>query len=117
GDVVAGAPHALDAAGGEAGRVVVLSGANVMGNTLPYELRSFVHPNAGFGEDMHFGAAVRACGDLNGDGVGDILVGAPEFATYQGTVAILKGNLSIYSGASGARWAGINGGFGDHFGD
>jgi len=37
--------------------------------------------------------------------------------TYSGTVGILKGNLSIYSGASGARWAGINGGFGDHFGD
>ena len=116
-DVVAGAPNSLDAAGGESGRVVVLSGAHLISNTTPHEIHTFTHPNAGYGEDLHFGAAVRACADLNADGVGDILVGAPELVTYSGTVGQLKGNLSIYSGASGARWLGINGAWGDHFGD
>jgi hypothetical protein len=116
-DIVAGAPNFPDALGGKVGRAVLLSGARLAAHTPPYELRTFVF-SAAAGLDHHFGAAVRACDDLNGDGVGDVLIGAPGFRTTVGGLPLpLRGQVSIYSGASGARWAGINGGFGDHLGD
>jgi hypothetical protein len=115
-DIVVGAPNALGALGGEAGRVVVLSGGRLASNTPPFEIRSLTHPSAGTGGDPHFGAAVRACDDLNGDGIGDILVGAPDLLGTAGLQTVVKGNLSVFSGATFTRWTGINGGIFDHFG-
>jgi len=48
---------------------------------------------------MHFGAAVCACSDVNKDGVGDILVGAPD---YFSTPQTLPGAVFIFSGKTGA---------------
>ncbi|HEX5011328.1 MAG TPA: VCBS repeat-containing protein [Planctomycetota bacterium] len=85
-DVIAGAP-ALGPAGGLPGHVQLLSGAD--GSVL----REWVGTAAGDG----FGAAVAGPGDLDGDNVPDIAVGAPQHfdATTDG------GLVLIYSGATG----------------
>jgi hypothetical protein len=64
----------------------------------------------------HFGAAVRASPDLNGDGVGDILVGAPDYGTLF-PFGPGKGDVAIFSGATGARLESVVGNNGDHLGD
>jgi hypothetical protein len=94
-DFVVGAPgwstnHAV-----EDGRAVVLSGANLRSFTLPFELASFKLSNGS--NHNRFGATVRASPDLNGDGVGDFLIGAPEYSTFLGAK---KGLVRIYSGAT-----------------
>lgn len=116
-DIVAGAPNAPDGLGGEVGRVVVLSGAKLAAQTPPYELRTLTFGVAN-GFDHHFGAAVCASDDLNGDGVGEILVGAPDYFTFgSGGSFANKGNVSVFSGASGARLASISGNSTDKLGD
>lgn len=40
---------------------------------------------------MYFGASLAAIGDLNADGYGDLLVGAPTYATSQGYAALFVG--------------------------
>jgi hypothetical protein len=64
----------------------------------------------------HFGAAVRATADLNNDGVGEVLVGMPDYFTVS-PVGPGKGGVSIFSGATGVRIAGLVGANNDHLGD
>jgi hypothetical protein len=60
------------------------TGANIL---------SIPAPNGGA-----FGSAVASAGDLNGDGLGDVMVGAPSEAT----VGQLGGRVYVVSGADGA---------------
>ncbi|MBK8179926.1 MAG: FG-GAP repeat protein [Planctomycetes bacterium] len=117
-DLVVGAPNALDASAGEAGRVALVSGARLWAQTLPYEFRTLP---LGFGTNgfgYHFGAAVRASADLNGDGVGEILVGAPDYFTIGGGGTLQsKGLVSVYSGSTATRWNLIAGSNTDLLGD
>ena len=118
-DIVVGAPNSPNVGTvNELGRVVVLSGAKLAAHTPPYEIYTFTTPPA-FGtlaSNFHFGAAVRACEDLNGDGIGEILVGAPDYTSNQFT-GVGRGFVAIYSGATGAQLAKINGAQQEHFGD
>jgi hypothetical protein len=102
-DIVAGAPNSPDWSGHQGGRVVVLSGARLAAATPPYEVYTLM-PGvlshvAQLTFDTHFGAAVCASRDLNNDGVGEILVGSPDYFTGFGAA---KGVMTIFSGASGA---------------
>ena len=116
-DIVAGAPNFLDAGGRQGGRVVVLSGAKLLAHTPPYELFTllpdvFSHV-AQLYFDTHFGAAVCTSPDLNNDGVGEILVGSPDYFTGFGAA---RGVMTIFSGASAVPWAHTFGLGDDHLG-
>lgn len=126
-DIVAGAPYFKDAAGYRVGRAVVFSSARVLAQTPPYEIYAFNFPSGipptNHGDpdpDFYFGSAVEACGDLNGDGVGEILVGAPDYftlASFPSTGWNFRGQVRAYSGATGALLATINGSSTDRIGD
>jgi hypothetical protein len=97
---------------------VVLSGARLLVHTPPYEIRTLRLPYTSSFFDFHFGAAVCASRDLNNDGVGEIMVGAPGYTTVGAGGSINnKGLASIFSGATGERWASIAGNSTDVLGD
>jgi VCBS repeat protein/FG-GAP repeat protein len=76
-DVVSGAPGQ----GTDIGHAYVYSGAT--GRTIA-RLRGHRHGDA-------FGAAVSSAGDVNGDGVSDVLVGAPGTAATAGRAYVISG--------------------------
>jgi hypothetical protein len=65
-DLLVGAPGA-DVTGDDAGRAVVLSGVD----------GSVIHVFDGLAAGDAFGTSVAGAGDVNGDGRGDLLIGAP----------------------------------------
>jgi hypothetical protein len=81
---------------------------------------------SGVAEYDSSGASVSGAGDINGDGIGDLIVGAPGVATngdYTGAVYVVFGssgrragdlNLASLDGTNGFKITGENGG--DHFG-
>jgi hypothetical protein len=80
-DLVAGAPFFDGYAGQDAGRAVVYYGARALDNV----------PDAGFEGDEafgHFGASVALAGDMNGDGLADVAVGAPAARSGRGRVTV-----------------------------
>ena len=111
-DIVAGAPKSLDSGGAELGRVCVLSGASVLTGQQPQVLYTLPGITGLPPSNDHFGTAVRASDDLNGDGIGDILVGAPDRASTN-----MYGTVSVHSGVTGAELARIEGSFEDQLGD
>lgn len=116
-DIVAGAPDRLGGVSALVGRTVVISGARMLANTTPKELYVLdpIHPNPQF-TTLLFGAAVCASPDLNGDGVGDILVGSPAYSvTFP--VGPGRGAVSIYSGRTGLRIGGLTGSNNERLGD
>ena len=116
-DIVVGAPKSPSGTTYELGRAVVLSGAKLIAHTAPFELYN-LSTVAGFSGSSHFhyGAAVRATGDLNGDGIGEILVGAPDYFSNQFTFPG-KGFAAIYSGATGSRLTTVFGTNNERIGD
>jgi len=81
----------------DAGFVFVFSGST---GSLLYRLSSPQPEN-----DGEFGSSVAGLPDLNGDGRGEILVGAAK--EDLGEVAFEGGRAYLYSGANGTRLAGI----------
>ncbi|MFO0962219.1 MAG: FG-GAP-like repeat-containing protein [Phycisphaerales bacterium] len=79
--------------------------------------------------DAHYGSAVAAAGDVNGDGYADVLVGAPEFdagQTDEGRAFLYTGGptgltpVAVWSAESnqtGARFGAALAGLGDVNGD
>lgn len=92
-DILVGAPGKDTAAGADVGVAYIYNGTS--GNLI----RTLNHPSQGGAEtDARFGFAVANAGDLNRDGVSDILVGAPGrsevFAFSGGTGQLLFSILS-----------------------
>ncbi len=101
GDVIVGVPYA-DAGGlNEAGVARVFSGGS---GALLFTLSSLQYV-------AHFGASVAGVEDLNGDGVPDLLVGAPD--AFGGPGLSGAGQVRAYSGASGALLLTLTGGTSD----
>lgn len=79
-DVIIGAPGADPNDLPEAGSVYVVYGAAVLPATLP--LQSLNSANGfrldGPAEDNRAGSSVAYAGDVNGDGYGDMIIGAPD---------------------------------------
>lgn len=84
-DLVVGAPDAEVDGGGRAGRVYVYVGG--AGEPDTWERRELLAPEGAF----DFGEAVAAAGDTNGDGVGDLIVGAPGGGLGQGRAFVYLG--------------------------
>jgi hypothetical protein len=90
GDILLGYPCASSPSGAAyAGQATVHSGL----------LGSVLLVLSGTSAYQAFGHSIAAAGDLDGDGIQDMLVGAPTFYPYLATSAAFVG---IYSGASGA---------------
>ncbi len=123
-DYVVGAPDSPNGTSFEVGRAVALSGLRLLQNSPPFEIHSFpfgsVAPPVSHTDpdpDFHFGAAVRACADLNGDGVGELMVGAPDYFTQSFSGWSFRGLVKIFSGATGAQLSNLAGATTDRLGD
>jgi len=101
-DILVGAPF-NDERGNSAGRATLYSGAN---DTV---LRTLYGRSVG----DQFGFSVASAGDVNGDGRGDFIIGAPAF---NGS-GVDSGRVYLYSGRNGAVLRMWNGrAAGDRFG-
>ncbi|MAW59370.1 MAG: hypothetical protein CMJ94_00895 [Planctomycetes bacterium] len=99
-DVLVGSAE-VDAVGPSTGRAVVYSGRH---GTILKTIN-------GFGVGARAGEAVCAAGDVDGDGVGDYLVGSPGESTRGSG----WGAVRLYSGASGALVRRFDGGETDEY--
>lgn len=82
-DIIIGAPG-NDAGGGNEGRAYVYFGGAIMNNTADILL------NEGLSNNDLFGTSVSSAGDVNGDGYGDLVIGAYNYD--------LKGAAFVYFG-------------------
>ncbi len=88
-DIVVGARHGLGAQA-DSGRALVYS----------MKYGTFLYEVGGEHSGDLFGFSVAGIGDINGDGVGDFVVGAPQ---YDGLFGLTDaGAVYVYSGANGA---------------
>jgi hypothetical protein len=90
-DVLVGAPL-YDAGGTDRGRVFVYPGGVGMASNIPPILTI-----DGESDFAHFGASVAAVGDVDGDGIGDFVVGAPD----DNAGGIDRGKVYLYLGSQG----------------
>ena len=117
-DFLIGAPNWNPGTGTEQGRVIVVSGASILTPAYPpVVITRFTTPDSipAF-VNIHFGAAVRASPDLTGDGVGEILVGCPDYRPLA-PFGPRKGAVSIFSGATLTQIGGYVGNNFDYIGD
>jgi hypothetical protein len=113
-DFVVGAPNWSAGVNSEDGRAVVLSGMQLRNFTLPFELAVLTNLTGVGPAPHHFGAAVRASPDLNRDGIGDFLVGSPDWRNLNGPT---RGAVIAYSGATLTKIAAVTGADYDRLGD
>ncbi len=71
---------------------------------------ALIHTLFPSGGDLYFGASVAGPGDLDGDGRGEILVGAPF---GEASVHFFRGAARLYRGSNGTLWRSHLGGMGD----
>lgn len=100
-DIVAGARYADTLGGADAGKAVVFSGATGT------EIQELIDAEALGGDALGF--AVASAGDLSGDGIPEILVGAPF---HDGAAGVDEGGVSIFAretDCDGDGWAPFGG--------
>ena len=100
-DIVAGARYADTPGGADAGKAVVFSGATGT------EIQELIDAEALGGDALGF--AVASAGDLSGDGIPEILVGAPF---HDGAAGVDEGGVSIFAretDCDGDGWAPFGG--------
>jgi hypothetical protein len=118
-DIVAGAPDWRGPTFETDGRGVVISGAHVLSGNGPFEIYSFLGGSGGSlqpGPGWRLGSTVCASDDVNGDGVGDLVIGMPDYYT-QLPFGPGRGGVRVFSGATGHWLGGISGVSNEHFGD
>jgi hypothetical protein len=82
--------------------------------SAPAAAQQFVWKHAGVAYGGHFGSALDALGDVDGDGICDLVVGAPGDSTHffsEGRVSVLSGKSgkSLYKIFGGQKNAGLGG--------
>jgi len=102
-DILVGAPYALSAGGGvEGGKVYVFNGAT--GSSTP--LFTLEGPTQG----GHLGWSVAGAGDVDEDGRGDVIAGAPDTGNPAAMPPqVNRGRAIVYSGNGGGVLWTING--------
>jgi hypothetical protein len=103
GDIVIGAPYYDDGENNE-GAVFVWYGKNLRTCTpgTPCSVTSASHDwryESGLAGDL-LGHSVASAGDVNGDGIGDLIAGAVNYDTYRGRVFVWYGQPGVGLGAS-----------------
>jgi hypothetical protein len=128
GDLLVSASGAVAGGGSGAGKVCVLFGAPGLGASGTVELSSLPGESGcvveGISAFDHAGASVSSGGDVNGDGVDDILIGAPSGSNVsggkfnRGRVGLVYGKpalgalgaikMGLLDGTDGALFKGID---------
>ncbi len=111
-DIIIGAPYADPGSGNEGETYVIFGSSNAFGSSL--DLSNLNGSNGfvinGIDSNDRSGRSVSTAGDVNGDGVGDIIIGAP-YATpgsnRAGETYVILGSSSPFS--SGLDLSNLNG--------
>ncbi len=112
-DLVIGVPWEDLGSAGDAGMITVVPGsASGLASTRSVSISEQLSTVPGVaGTDDHFGR-VLAVSDLTGDGIGDVVVGAPT----ENVVVLIPGSTSGVSGAGSSAVSGNAAGNAGHFG-
>lgn len=104
GDMVFGAPYDDTAIGHESGQVWILSGADLTAVSRWTPIQDVAVGLSGEATQDHAGYDVAAVGDVNGDGLADVTVGAPDASAVQptaGKVYVVFGRTGFAPGSLG----------------
>jgi hypothetical protein len=93
-DVIVGASEFVNGHQDEGAAFIYLGGATGMVDANPASAASRLESNQASAE---FGTSVASAGDVNGDGYGDVIVGARDFDNGQGD----EGAVFVYHGSAG----------------
>ncbi|HMQ69600.1 MAG TPA: integrin alpha [Ignavibacteria bacterium] len=115
-DVIVGAPY-NDAAGSSAGRAYIYFGGAIMDNAADVVM-------TGDSVNSYFGYSVSDAGDVNGDGYGDVIIGAFNRGNFNGRAYVFLGGSAmdnaadiVMTGSGGERLGSSVSGAGDVNGD
>ena len=98
-DLAIGAYADLSASGARTGRAYVVSGAGVAaGGTVTTALAVLDGSNS----QANFGLSLVGLGDLDGDGLDELAVGAPQGASFEGSVTVYSGAALAAAGGGAA---------------
>jgi hypothetical protein len=111
-DFVVGAPFAVVGRDANAGNVLVFAGAA----SSPVHLFTVSLSFGGSHADWRFGSSVSGAGDIDGDGMDDVLAGAPgargQSPPRDGLVAVISGDATRGGQVLAALWGSVGGSLG-----